>query len=133
MYDIATSVAILKKALAKKKQTLFPDTLMVLGSGWNKILEKLEPTFEISYEELFDKENILSSLAFETPIQTELVKGWRILSKTSLPEQDIASIIKESGSLGRALYSGAGFYRNVLGDEKAKAFKEEIENFKLNM
>jgi|SRR3989344_49228 len=88
---------------------------------------------ELSYEELFDKENILSSLAFETPIQTELVKGWRILSKTSLPEQDIASIIKESGSLGRALYSGAGFYRNVLGDEKAKAFKEEIENFKLNM
>jgi hypothetical protein len=70
-------------------------------------------------------------LAYEniSPVQ---VKGWRILSKTSLIESDIAKIIKDSGSLGKAIHSNAHEISPILGDDKTQLFKEEINRIKLN-
>ena len=39
--------------ILKKKVKTFPETCLVLGSGWNKVLEKVKPELEIGYEELF--------------------------------------------------------------------------------
>ena len=50
----------------------------------------------------------------------------------SLEEQDIASLTKELDSLGKTLHSNFNSYKNILGEEKAKTFKEEIEKIKLN-
>jgi len=87
---------------------------------------------DLSYEELLETENILSALGYESQHEIELVKGWRILSKTSLPEVDIAKLIKERGSLGDAIHSNIKSYMELIGEEKAKAFKDEIEKIKLN-
>ena len=38
----------------QKKVSNFPETLIVLGSGWNKILDDVKAEIIISYDELFD-------------------------------------------------------------------------------
>jgi len=87
---------------------------------------------DLSYEELLENDNILSSLGYEGDYLIEPIKGWRILSKTSLPEADIAKLIKERGSLGDAIHSNMRSYMELIGEDKAKAFKDEIEKIKLN-
>lgn len=42
-----------EQALEKLKGIGFPETLMVLGSGWNKVLEGAKVTREIPYRDLF--------------------------------------------------------------------------------
>lgn len=87
----------------------------------------------LSYEEILDNKNILSALAYEKQENLPVIKGWRILTKTALPEQEIAKIIKESGSLGKALNSGLQVYVQILGEETGKSFKDEIEKIKLQI
>lgn len=86
----------------------------------------------LTYDELLDSENILRTLAYENLAQIEPIKGWRILSKTSLPEQDIAKLIKETGSLGETIHSNIKLYFDIIGEDKARLFKDEIEKIKLN-
>jgi len=85
------------------------------------------------YDEIIDSSNILGAMAYEkSSSQSVILKGWRILSKTSLQEQDIAKIIQVSGSLGKALYSNFALFIPEIGEEKAKQFKDELERIKLN-
>lgn len=87
----------------------------------------------LSYDELLNLDNILSVLAYESSQnQTSQIKGWRILSKINLPESDIARIIKESGSLGKAIHSNAQEISPILGEDKTQIFKEEINRIKLS-
>ena len=86
----------------------------------------------LTYDELLDAENIKRVLAYEKAIKTDSIKGWRILAKTSLIEPEIALLIKEAGNLERALYAEMEFYSQILGEDKAKQFKEEIDKIKLN-
>ena len=53
--------------------------------------------------EIIDKQEILKGLGYENPneIENKPIEGWRILSKTSLSEAEIALLIKEMGSLGK--------------------------------
>ncbi len=88
---------------------------------------------DLQYDEILDNDHILKVLGYDkaTPhIQT--IKGWRILSKTSLHESEIAQIISEAGSLGKSLHSSIDFYRKILGEEKAYLLKEELSKIKLN-
>lgn len=86
----------------------------------------------LSYEDILDSNNILRILAYEDNPSPLQLKGWRILSKTSLSEPEIAKLIKESGSLGKILYSNVRTYTDIIGEEKAPLLKEEIERMKLN-
>ncbi|MEK6855842.1 MAG: DNA integrity scanning diadenylate cyclase DisA [Nanoarchaeota archaeon] len=85
----------------------------------------------LTYDEILDQENILRVLAYENAIQTNPIKGWRILSHTGLAEADIAKVIKSSGSLGKALYSKEINYYEILGEDKASKLASEFEKIKL--
>lgn len=85
----------------------------------------------LSYEEILDEENILQALAYENPLQQKPIKGWRILNKTLLKESEIAALVKEAGSLGKAINSNISYYKEILGEERANLFKEDIERLKL--
>ncbi|MEK6848512.1 MAG: diadenylate cyclase [Nanoarchaeota archaeon] len=87
---------------------------------------------ELSYDEILDQENIIRVLAYTPGRQLLPIKGWRILSKTSLPEADIAKLLKDKDSLGEIIHSNARSYFEIIGEERAKAFKDEIEKIKLN-
>lgn len=85
----------------------------------------------LSYEEILDSDHMLKVLGYET-LPTEIsIKGWRVLSKTSLHESEIAALTNEAGSLGKSLHSSLGFYSQILGYEKAQVFKEELSKIKL--
>ncbi|MBS3082167.1 DNA integrity scanning diadenylate cyclase DisA [Candidatus Pacearchaeota archaeon] len=84
----------------------------------------------LSYEELVDSENIIRSLSYENNNKIDKIKGWRILSKTSLEDSDIASLIKEFTSLGKTINSNVNLYENIINKEKSKIFKEEIDQIK---
>jgi len=86
----------------------------------------------LSYEEITDQENIMKSLAYEKIKNPSNIKGWRILSKTSLQEQEIASLIKTLETLGKTINSNLNIYNPILGTDKASSFKEEIEKIKLD-
>ena len=86
----------------------------------------------LNYEDLLVKEELLRCLACESETMTEPIKGWRILSKTSLPEADVATLIKGAGSLGAAIHSGVIFHQELLGSEKAQQFREDINRIKIN-
>lgn len=86
----------------------------------------------LKYDEVLEEYNILRALAYENNSFQGTIKGWRILNKTSLESQDIALIIKEARTLGKAINSNIGFYKELLGEERAKIFKEEVERIKLH-
>lgn len=85
----------------------------------------------LTYEEILEQENILKALAYENAIQTSPIKGWRILSHTSLSEPEIAQIIKAAGTLGKAIYSKEIDYGKLLGTERASQIIIEFERIKL--
>lgn len=49
MKTLDESLALLNKTISS-----FPETLIILGSGWNKIIDNMKIEERISYEELFD-------------------------------------------------------------------------------
>ncbi|MDO8508671.1 MAG: DNA integrity scanning diadenylate cyclase DisA [Nanoarchaeota archaeon] len=88
---------------------------------------------DLQYDEILDNDHILEILGYDKSTPTiSVIKGWRILSKTSLHESEIAQVINEAGSLGKSLHSNIDFYRKILGEEKAYLLKEELSRIKLN-
>ncbi len=86
----------------------------------------------LSYEELLDKENLRKALAHDGATQGKHIRGWRVLKRPSLADAEIALLIKEAGSLGKAINSKMQLYETLLGTEKANKFKDEIERIKLS-
>lgn len=88
---------------------------------------------ELSYDDLLIKEAIVKALGHENGVNANYtVEGWRILSKTTLTEPEIAAIIKQSETLGIAIHSRRDFYEGIIGPERATIFKTDIDNIKLN-
>jgi diadenylate cyclase len=88
---------------------------------------------DLLYDEIIDPANIMRVLAYENLTTNLPVKGWRILSKTSLSEADIAKLIKGKGSLGATIHSNAQSYFEILDQQKAQIFKEEIDKIKMGL
>jgi diadenylate cyclase len=88
----------------------------------------------LSYDEVLDEHNILSTLGYEDTLpSTEAIEGWRLLSKTSLQEQEMAQIINVVGKIDKILYADEQVISALLNSEdKAKSFKNEIEKMRLN-
>ncbi|MDP3881915.1 MAG: DNA integrity scanning diadenylate cyclase DisA [Nanoarchaeota archaeon] len=87
---------------------------------------------ELSYDEILDHGKILQILSSDSANNNLNVKGWRVLSRTSLSEAEIAKLLKDKGSLGATIHSNIQSYAHILGEDKAKKFKDEIERIKLN-
>lgn len=85
-----------------------------------------------SYEDVLSAANVSKALGYEENQKGEMVKGWRVLSKTSLNEAEIALIIKETESLGKAIHSGLPIYQTILGKERAEVLRDEINKIKLS-
>ncbi len=82
----------------------------------------------LSYEDLLDKDKVFNALdCIGKPAPPEL-KGWRVLSKTSLTESEIAKIIREKERLGEILKCNL---REYLDQDKAIIVESEIERMKM--
>ena len=124
---------LLKTRLKELTHGVDKETNLVIKDYTRLDLKKSRILLEsLSYDEILDQGNILSMLAYEKLIQHVPIKGWRILSKTPLPEADIAALVKATGTLGKAIHSSVTLYAPIIGEEKARLFKEEIDKIKLN-
>lgn len=124
---------LLKARLKELLQGVDRETTLVIRDYTKLDVKKSKILLEsLSYDEILDQENILGLLAYETLAQAGPIKGWRILSRTSMQEADLAAIIKTAGSLGKAIHSNAAQVTEIIGQEKAQRFMEEIGKIKLN-
>jgi len=81
----------------------------------------------LSYDEILDKENIFKSLGYIEQKKPNQIKGWRLLSKTSLHDEEIAKLIKELGNFQAIANSEVESYIQLMGEEKARLFKDELD------
>lgn len=133
MVELGNEGTLLKTRLKELTIGVEKETNLVIKDYTKLDLKKSRVLLEsLTYDEILDYENILRVLSYENLTQTMPLRGWRILSKTSLPEADIAKLIKEKSSLGEAIHSNIKSYFEIIGEEKARTFKEEIEKIKLN-
>lgn len=84
----------------------------------------------LSYEELADLNNITIALAQKESNTMDSIKGWRVLSKTNLPEKDIANILSELKNLENVLNSKSDKFVKIVGDDKAWTFAKELAKLK---
>ena len=131
--ELGNESTLLKTRLKEVISDVEKETNLVIKDYTKLDLKKSKILLEtLTYDEILDQDNIISALAYEKPLQYNQIKGWRILSKTSLQEQEIAQLIKTLGTLGKAIHSNPSTYSNILGGEKAIQFKEDIDKIKLN-
>ncbi|MEK6928519.1 MAG: DNA integrity scanning diadenylate cyclase DisA [Nanoarchaeota archaeon] len=131
--ELGNEGTLLKTRLKEITSGIEKETNLTIKDYTKLDIKKSRTILEnLSYDEILVIDNILNALAYEKLIQIEPIKGWRILSKTSLPEADIAKLIKEKGTLGEAIHSNIKSYFEIIGEDKARTFKEEIDKIKLN-
>jgi len=132
--ELGKESALIKIRLKEIKGGVEKETDLIIKDYTNLDLKKSKILLEsLSYDEIFDDQNILSALVYEKASRTHPIKGWRILLKTCLNEAEIARIIKDLENLENILNADKDIFKSILGDEKlAERFDEELAKRKLN-
>ena len=84
----------------------------------------------LSYEEIIDPENILMALARKEINKVDSIKGWRVLSKSSLEEKEIANLLQEFKDLKGVLKAKKSDHEKIIGSERAEKFLKQIDKIK---
>jgi len=130
MIELGNEGTLLKTRLKEILTGVEKETNLVIKDYTKLSLKKSKILLDIlDYDEFLSKEEILKALGYTEQKKAERIKGFRLLSKTSLHEEDIAKIIKETGSFEGILNSGEEF-RELIGEEKAKILREELEKIR---
>lgn len=87
----------------------------------------------LSYERLLDKDRILNILNYENPREMVNVAGWRLLSKTTLTDPEIAGIVKETQGFEKIVSSDIDKEFVSLPKDKFSLLKVELEKLKLGL
>jgi diadenylate cyclase len=87
---------------------------------------------ELSYDSVLEEESIANILGYEGTIGTQQLQGWRILSRTSLQDSETAALIKDLSTLSTILNASTEFYSGIIGEEKAKSFKDELVKMRVS-
>ena len=83
----------------------------------------------LDVEEILDLENIALNL-FNKPANEEIIsKGYRILNKTSLVNDEIENLVKEFGNLNNILKADNDVLIKIIG-VNCENFKKEIDNLR---
>jgi diadenylate cyclase len=86
----------------------------------------------LSYEEILDENVICQIMGYENPNVNDSIAGWHILMKTSLSENESELVIRKAENWEKIVNADELFFVDVLGQERAKAFYEEIQKMKLS-
>lgn len=90
----------------------------------------------LSYDEILDDQNILSTLGFEDSTNNTVnhIEGWRLLSKTSLHESEIATLVNRVGTLDKALLIEEHILQTLLeSEERGKQVKSELDGIRIGV
>lgn len=100
------------------------DELMLVIKDYTKLnARKTQNLLDaLTFEEILDDINILTALAQKEASAPESIKGWRILSKTGITEQESSLLIRELGNLQNILKESDERYEQIVGAEKMRIF-----------
>jgi diadenylate cyclase len=131
--ELGSEGTLLKSRLKEISYGVDKETNLVLRDYTRLDVKKSRTLLEsLSYDEILDQDNILRALAYETQPEAMPIKGWRILSKTGLSDEEINAVMKAFGTLGKILHSNMKEYMNILGDQQGFVAKEEIDKLKIH-
>jgi diadenylate cyclase len=131
--ELGSEGTLLKSRLKEISAGVDKEMNLVLRDYTRVDVKKSKTLLEtLSYEEILDQDNILKILAYESQPEAFAIKGWRIMSRTGLADEDISAIMKSFGTLGKILHTSAKEYSQVLGEKKGPMAKEEIDKLKLH-
>lgn len=131
--ELGSEGMLLKSRLKEISAGVEKETNLVIKDYTKLDVRKSRTLLEsLSYDEMLDQDNILRALAYEEQIEASPIKGWRIMAKTGLSEEEIANIVRGLNSLGKILHSSTKEYSAVLGETQGAKAKEEIDKLKLH-
>ena len=84
----------------------------------------------LSYDEIVE-DVICRVLGYENTNSSGFILGWRILSKTSLLDSEIAMLTKRAQSFEKVICSDEAFYRTIFDEAKSKILKQELNNLQV--
>jgi len=114
------------KNLDREKELLLRD----YSKDWEYTKRALA---SLSFDDLIEPENIAHIFLYPSTSEKAIPKGYRMLSKTSLEEQEIEKIVNKLSSLENimgAVSSGTDEMPELIGEENSKRFEKEIETLK---
>ena len=112
----------LTKGIEKNQELILEDYFTKPG----KIMQFFK---NISFDELLDSEEILQILFASSENKRVVAKGYRILEKSSLSDNEINALIAKFKSLNEILEANEASLKKVLR-EKSESFKKEFDNLR---
>ena len=107
------------------------ETELVIKDYTNLNVKKIKFLLnEMSYDSVLDEASISKLLGHESLSNQISARGWRILSKTSLSDSEIASLFEELPTIKEIINSDLETYGRILGPEKAGALKVGLNKIK---
>jgi len=133
LVELGRENTLLKIRLKEITSGVEKETDLVIKDYTSLDLKKSKNILEsLSYEEILDSDNVIKVLARESYSMNSPIKGWRVLSRTSLSDAEIAQLVKASGNVGKAVHSNFSFYKEIFGEDKASILKEDLERMKID-
>jgi diadenylate cyclase len=86
--------------------------------------------FELLIEQIIESDKIIKALGFQTNDEAIVTKGFRLLNKTSMTNDDIEELIKKYENFQAILESKEEELEQVVSREKSKKLKKEIAELK---
>lgn len=128
LIELGNEGLILKIRLAEILADVEKETNLVIKDyaniNYKKVIAALKT---LSYEELLDKNKMVDILNWRDQIVNLEMRGWRILSKTTLKESEIAILIHGLGGLAKIMNSDLSPF---LEEEKSKKIRIELERLR---
>jgi diadenylate cyclase len=129
--ELGNEAGLIKPRIKELVKDVYEETNLVIKDYTKLNIRKSRSLIDsLSYEELTDTENIVMSLAQKETTDIDSIKGWRMLSKTNIIEQDAALLLKELGNLDKIINSDQVVFNRILGEEKASLFTKSLNRIK---
>ncbi len=131
LIELGNEGAALKLRIRELMKGVEKETALVIKDYTKLNLKKSKGLLSsLNYDELMEPKNILTALAQNEPDNFRAIKGWRVLSKSLLEENEIAEIIREIKNLGDVLNADAGHIKKIIGEERGDLFLKGVEKIR---
>ena len=134
LIELGDEGALLKTRIKEIMFDVEEETNLII-KDYSKIDDKrvIEILEDLSYEELLDKKRILQALDYENIREVVRVDGWRILSKTTLTESEMAKLVKELGGFDKIIETNIDYESEAISKDKFSLLKVELERMKVGL
>ncbi len=131
LIELGNEASAIKLRIRELMKDVEKETDLVIKDYTKLSIKKSKTLLDnLSYEELIDTENILLALAQNENNLIELIKGYRILSKTHLEDNEIHQLINNFNDLQIILESKKEKFEQIIGNEKAIVLAKDLARIK---